>query len=107
MSSDWGSKLPAMFVLARLYFGEDWPDFYESSATRAVDAFINGQPQLVDQLPEEIERVLLTIPTEELLKQLFVELDLLYDPPEMGDQTYRGWLEQVAARVQQVLNERG
>lgn len=104
MSSPSEHLYPALFALAQIYFGEDWPDFYDSSPMNAVDVFTADEDYLVEKLPIEIDTLLATSPTEAELRELFVEFDLLYDPPSMDDQSYRDWLQAVSDRVRRALD---
>jgi hypothetical protein len=97
------NSYPALYTLAQIYFSEDWPDFYDQNPLIAVDAFVNGHPGLSDRLPDEIDALLATVPTEAELGRTFEVIELLYDPPSMDDQTYRAWLVSVSDRVKEAL----
>lgn len=81
------------------YFHEDWVDDYPGPWD-VVDDFIEDQPQLAAELPEEVDRLLQEYPSEAQLKQLFWELHCCYHI-EADNWTYRGWLAAVAERVKQ------
>jgi hypothetical protein len=81
------------------YFHEDWVDDYPGPWD-VVDDFMADQPQLLAELPEEVDSLLQQYPSEVQLEQFLDGLHFCYYVKADG-WTYRGWLLAVADRMKQ------
>lgn len=91
-----------IYVLAQLYFDEDWPDEYDSSLD-AFDEVVVEDPVLARQLVDSISALLATDPGETALSALFAEYQLLCDPRAEAF-THRQWLEAAIERLTKSLD---
>lgn len=91
------TQSPALWQFAGAYLHEDWPEVH-GDEWGALDAFINDEPRLAQQLPDEIDSLLRRFTTEAQLDTFFEGLGSAFLPdPEAGG--YHAWLEEVAARA--------
>jgi CdiI immunity protein len=91
------TSTPAMWQFAGAYLHQDWP---EESADEwaALDAFMDGEPELAARLPTEIAWILDHHRSEDELRRYVDEQGASFVPgPEDGG--YRGWLQEIARRV--------
>lgn len=98
------TTFPALEQLFRLYLHEDWADDGDD-VWDVIDDYARSDDQ-APLLGAEVEVILAAGPTETALRHLVLKrLSSGYAPDE-GGLTFREWLTAVAARVEQVLNER-
>jgi hypothetical protein len=93
------SNFDAVTELVQGYFHEDWGDDY-ADPWDVVDDFIDDQPQLAADLPEEVNSLLQQCPSEVQLKEFLDGLHFSYYVPA-DNWTYRGWMTAVADRMKQ------
>ena len=91
---------PALEQLAGVYLNQDWVLDYKTWEA-AVDAFISESSEDVPLLPAEIERVLAAVDSDEELRDYLLTLGMAYDADSHGG--YRGWLSEIARRVEAVI----
>lgn len=92
----------ALDYLLGTYFHQDFFEDY-GDEWGALDAFMRLDAHLVSALPDEIDRLLATHPTEDALDDYLNDLGCEYlAGPEDGG--YRGWLTEVARRVREATS---
>jgi hypothetical protein len=92
------STHPALELLFQAYLHQDWPDEY-GSAWAAVDDFLANEPRAA-QLPDEVTALLAEQPSDDGLREAFLDtLDSGY-LPEADGFTVRDWLTALRERAQ-------
>ena len=90
-------KLPALEHLTGTYFNQDFHATH-GGVWETVAAFMEDEPALATDLPDEIASALNNFPTEESMQRYLIGVGCEYWPqPE--DNGYRGWLTEIARRV--------
>lgn len=102
-SDDTRQRWPGLAALGSDYFASGWEHEAYWSTRLVVEKFMAERPELAAALPAEIESVLASYREEELAAVLR-SLGFTYNPTEALN-TNRGWLTEVARRVQQRLDE--
>ncbi len=83
------------------YFHQDWAD-EAPDYLGIVDLFIDDEPRLSALLPREVEALLSTDPSDDILKKYLVdELGANYRAAGDGI-TYRTWIQRIADHVRTV-----
>jgi hypothetical protein len=89
---------PTLDYLLSTYFHQDFR-LENGGVWETVDAFLRENPHHREQLPREIDEVLLTCPTEEEVAAYVAGTGCAYwAAPAAGG--YRGWLTEMAQRVE-------
>lgn len=87
------------------YYHQDWDLDYDSDE-ETVQGFVVETPDVADQLPREIAKVLLATPLDADVEALLIALGCEVDPSPTSDGSYRTWLTELAAYARDAL-ERG
>lgn len=95
-------ETPGLEYLVKAYLHQDFDLIGDVWAN--VDAFVDGSPRLAAGLPREVEWVLQRYDSEEELDAFIHRLgsELSFSDEPGG---YRGWLREIARRVQARLAE--
>jgi len=100
------TEYEALELLLQAYLHEDMDDDY-ASVWDAVDDFAVSEGHVPHRIGGEIARLLATAKSESELREILRrQLGCNYRPQANG-WTYRGWLEAVADRVDEVLRSGG
>ena len=91
-------KTPALEQLMGTYLHQDYD--LVGSVWDNVDAFVLESPELAPGLPAEVDWVNATIVSENELKAYLHSLGLQVLPPTESHGGYRGWLSEIARRVE-------
>ncbi|GAB3778977.1 hypothetical protein GCM10027601_04410 [Nocardioides ungokensis] len=94
-------KTPALCQFLGAYLHQDWPIEFDDEWA-ALDRFIEESAELASHLPIEIESALGEHHAESDLRAFLVAQGCNYVPdPDKGG--YRGWLTEIARRVEATL----
>ena len=94
-------QTPSLEHLMSAYFHQDWYEEHGDEWANLQD-FVEGEPELAPRLPIEIEQVLAHLPTDDRVDAYLRSLGSYYTTtPEEGG--YRGFLQEIARRVQTAL----
>ena len=77
------------------YFYELWDEHEYDSWHAAVDDFIRRSPTRAGHVPSEIDELLATISSDDLLSRELSHMGCSYDPAE----GYRAWLQAIRDRI--------
>ena len=91
------TDLPALRHLAGAYFHQDWDT--DDDYVELIPTFVRESPDLAHLMPDEIDR--LRPLTEEEIDAVLEEFGFEYRL--VRDETWHGWLDDLAARVRDVL----
>jgi hypothetical protein len=95
---------PGLELFLGGYLHQDWFDDYHGDVWGAVEDFARSEPEDAPLIGTEIEALLASGMSEHQLRTLIVdELDGQYWLEDDDPETYRAWLTEVAARVDQIL----
>ncbi len=90
---------PALKLLLGAYFHQDWFEEYGGEAA-AVAAFIQESPTLAQQLPAEVEELIRSVGGDnEAIASVLADMGCEFQVQD--DETYSGWLRDVARRVRE------
>jgi contact-dependent growth inhibition (CDI) system CdiI-like immunity protein len=93
-------KTPALEQLMGTYLHQDYDLI--GSVWDNVDAFVVESPELASELPAEVDWVNTSIASEDELRAYLHSLGLQVLPPRESN-GYRGWLSEIARRVEAVI----
>ena len=94
-------EAPALTYLLETFFHQDFHQVY-GSVWDTVDTFVARYPDLAPDVPGEVERVLASLASEAEIEEFVTSTGCEY-MPQPEDHGYRGWLAELADRVEAAL----
>ena len=89
---------PALEHLTGTYFNQDFHATH-GGIWETVAAFMEDERELAERLPGEINSALINYPTEQQMQDYLTGIGCEYRV-QLEDNGYRGWLTEIARRVE-------